>query len=88
MEDGTRELISYEVDFVCNLGNRRYYVQSAYRMPSDEKIAQEKNSLIHIDDSFKKIIVLGEPSLIRRDDNGITTMSIYDFLLNENSLDF
>ena len=88
VEDGTRKLISYEVDFVCNLGNRRYYVQSAYRMPSDEKIAQEKNSLIHIDDSFKKIIVLGEPSLIRRDDNGITTMSIYDFLLNENSLDF
>ncbi len=86
-EDGLRKQVNYEVDFVCNLGSRRYYVQSAWRLPSEEKIRQEKNSLINIDDSFKKIIVLGEPSLVHRDDNGITTMSIYDFLLNENSLD-
>lgn len=86
-DDGSRKLVSYEVDFVCNLGSRRYYVQSAWRLPSEEKIRQEKSSLTHIDDSFKKIIVLGEPSLIHRDDNGITTMSIYDFLLNEDSLD-
>lgn len=84
---GLREQSQLEVDFVCNLGSKRYYVQSAYRMPSDEKMNQEKRPLVSIDDSFKKIIVVGEPSMVHRDDNGITTMSVYDFLLNENSLD-
>lgn len=76
-----------EVDFVCNLGSRRYYIQSAYRMETEEKEVQEKISLLNIDDSFKKIIITGEPSVVHRDNNGITTISIYDFLLNANSLE-
>lgn len=76
-----------EIDFVCNLGNRVYYIQSAYRMGDEAKIAQEEASLINIRDSFKKIIITGEDIPVRRNAVGITTMSIYDFLLNENSLE-
>ncbi len=76
-----------EVDFVCNLGNKRYYIQSAYRMPDDAKVAQEQASLLKVQDSFKKILIIGEDIHIHRDETGITTMSIYDFLLNDNSLD-
>ena len=86
-EDGKQRRSSLEVDFVCNLGSRRYYIQSAYRMESDEKIGQERASLLRVDDSFKKIIVTGEESPVTRDESGITTISIYDFLLKENSLE-
>ena len=86
-DSGIREQRQYEVDFVCNLGSKRYYIQSAYRMETEEKEKQEKISLLNIDDSFKKIIITGEPSLVQRDNDGITTMSIYDFLLNDNSLE-
>lgn len=86
-EDGKQHRSSLEVDFVCNLGSRRYYLQSAYRMESDEKIRQERASLLRVDDSFKKIIVIGEESPIARDEAGIATISIYDFLLKENSLE-
>lgn len=86
-EDGKQHRSSLEVDFVCNLGSRRYYIQSAYRMESDEKIRQERASLLRVDDSFKKIIVIGEESPITRDEAGITTISIYDFLLKENALE-
>lgn len=85
--EGIREQRQHEVDFVCNLGSRRYYIQSAYRLDSDEKEKQEKTSLLNIDDSFKKIIITGTPSLVQRDINGITTMSIYDFLTNDNPLE-
>lgn len=86
-KDGQQQRSNLEVDFICNLGSRRYYIQSAYRMESEEKSEQERKSLLKIDDSFKKIIVIGEESPILRDDAGITTISIYDFLLNENSLE-
>lgn len=86
-EDGKQHRSSLEVDFVCNLGSRRYYIQSAYRMESDEKIRQERASLLRVDDSFKKIIVIGEESPVTRDEAGIATISIYDFLLKENSLE-
>ncbi len=76
-----------EVDFVCNKGNKRYYIQSAYRMPDNAKEAQEMASLQKTNDFFKKIIVVGDDIHIRRDASGITIMSVYDFLLNENSLD-
>ncbi len=76
-----------EVDFVCNLGNKRYYIQSAYRMPDDAKVDQEQASLLNVNDSFKKILVVGDDIHIRRNAEGITMMSIYDFLLNENSLE-
>lgn len=85
--DGKKKRVSYEIDFVCNRGNQRYYIQSAYRMESEEKAEQERNSFRNVDDSFKKIIIVGYPILVERDNQGITTMSIYDFLLKENSLE-
>lgn len=86
-KNGVQKRISYEIDFVCNKGNQRYYIQSAYRLDSEEKIKQEGNSLRNINDSFKKIIIVGNPILVERDNSGITTISIYDFLLKENSLE-
>lgn len=86
-KEGKQKRITYEIDFVCNKGNQRYYIQSAYRLDSEEKIRQEENSLRNVDDSFKKIIIVGNPILVERDNAGITTMSIYDFLLKENSLE-
>ena len=86
-ENGKQLRFSLEVDFICNLGSKRYYIQSAYRMESDEKIKQEQASLLKVDDSFKKIIVIGEETPVIRDVSGITIMSIYDFLLKENSLE-
>ena len=85
--DGRQTRSQLEIDFVCNLGSKKYYVQSAYRLPDEEKIRQEEASLRRIDDSFKKIIVLGEDILVRRNEAGITTIGIYDFLLNPDSLD-
>ena len=85
--DGVMRRISLEVDFVANLGSRRYYIQSAWRMPDAEKIAQESQSLLGISDSFKKIIVVGENVPLTRDANGIVTMGYKQFLLNDNSLD-
>lgn len=76
----------YEVDFVANLGSNRYYLQSAFSIPDEEKRKQEKASLIKIDDSFKKIILVKDVVNVSRDNDGITTMSVYDFLLNQSSL--
>ena len=76
-----------EVDFVVNDASRRYYIQSAYAIPDREKLEQEQASLVKIPDSFKKIIVVNSYSPIWRDEEGVTIMSIFDFLLNENSLD-
>lgn len=76
-----------EIDFVANLGSKRYYIQSAFSMPTEEKCIQEKASLININDSFKKIVVVKDVVNVTRDEYGITTMSIYDFLLKENSLE-
>ena len=84
---GKQKRTQLEIDFVCNQGSRRYYVQSAFRMDSDEKRKQEQASLLKVNDSFKKIIVTGEDSLVHHNEQGITTMSIYDFLLNSNSLE-
>jgi len=76
-----------EVDFVANKGSKRYYIKSAYAI-TPEKELQEKRSLMASHDSFKKIIVTGNDIKLRRDENGIVTMSIFDFLLNSNSLDY
>ena len=86
-EDGTRSKPWYEVDFVCNMGSKRIYVQSAYEMQDTAKERQERKSLLNINDYFKKIIILGDVSKPRMDDNGIITMGIFYFLLNEDSLD-
>lgn len=85
--EGKQNRVQLEIDFVCNLGSRKYYIQSAYRMPDEAKIKQEEASLRRVDDSFKKIVILGEDILVRRNEAGITTIGIYDFLLNPNSLD-
>lgn len=87
-EDGALKRSQLEVDFVCNLGSKRYYIQSAYRMLDEEKQKQEEASLLNIDDSFKKIIIVGEDIPVLRNEAGITTIGIYDFLLNDNSLDW
>lgn len=86
-ENGKQMRRQYEIDFVCNLGSRRYYIQSAYRMENKAKIAQEEASFRNIDDSFKKIIVVGEHTPVFHNEAGITIISIYDFLLNSNSLE-
>lgn len=86
-EEDKKVRIQLEVDFVCNLGSRRYYIQSAYRMPDEDKLRQEEASLRNIDDSFKKLIVIGEETPVIRTESGITIISIYDLLLKENSLE-
>ena len=86
-EDGKEYRNQLEIDFVANLGSKRYYIQSAFSMPTEEKRIQEKASLVNVNDSFKKIIVVKDVVNITRDEDGITTMSIYDFLLKENSLE-
>ena len=86
-ENGNQILKALEIDFVANLGSQRYYIQSALSMPTPEKQIQEKTSLINVADSFKKIIIVKDIVNVKRDENGIVTMSIYDFLLKENSLD-
>lgn len=86
-EDGKQERVRLEIDFVCNKGSQKYYIQSAYQMLDEQKIKQEEASLRNVDDSFKKIIVVADNIIIRRNEAGITTMGIYDFLLKENSLE-
>ena len=75
------------VDFVVNQFNKRYYIQSAFLISDREKFEQEQAPLVKIPDSFKKIVVVGNNTPIWRNEEGITFMGIYDFLLNENSLD-
>lgn len=77
-----------EIDFIANLGSNRYYIQSAFSMPTEQKRIQEKASLVNVKDSFKKIILVKDVMKVSHDEDGIVTMSVYDFLLNENSLDF
>ncbi len=85
-ENGKSIRKQLEVDFVINRGSERYYIQSAYALPTQEKIDQEQASLIRIPDSFKKIIVVNGNSPLWRNEEGITFMGLYDFFLNENSL--
>ena len=76
-----------EVDFIANLGSKRYYIQSAYSLPSIEKINQENASLLNIDDSFKKIIIVKARIKPCLDEKGILTINLFDFLLDKDSLD-
>lgn len=89
MRDGNGKLIrrQLEVDFVCNKASRRYYIQSAFAIPDSNKMKQEKNSLLRIDDSFKKIIIVKDAPAPWYTEEGVLVMGIYDFLLNRNSLD-
>lgn len=76
-----------ECDFVINKGSSRYYIQSAYDMPNDEKNYQEKKSLLNIEDSFKKVIIVKDNIKPKKDENGILTIGLKDFLLNDESID-
>ena len=84
---GNRQQKQLEVDFVCNKGTKRYYVQSAFAIPDEAKMQQESNSLLRIDDTFKKIIVVKDTPAPWYTDDGILVISVYDFLLNADSLD-
>ena len=86
-DKGDRRTDKLEVDFVANLGSKRYYIQSAYAMPDEEKRRQEKESLKQIGDEFKKIIITRDVVNISRDEDGIVTMSLFDFLLDQDSLE-
>ena len=86
-ENGKAIRKKLEVDFVCNRGNQRYYIQSAFAIPDNNKMQQEQKSLVHIGDSFKKIIVVKDRIKLWRNDEGIVIMGIMDFLLNPNSLE-
>ena len=77
-----------EIDFVANKGNNKIYIQSALEMKTEEKVKQEQKSLLNVNDFFKKIIIVGDNIKRSRYDNGIIIMSIYDFLLDANSLEY
>ena len=85
--DNTYVRKNTEVDFVANLGSKRYYIQSALEMPTEEKKAQEEKSLLGIKDAFKKIVIVKNSITPYQDENGITIIGLKDFLLNSNSLE-
>ena len=88
IRDANKNRKQLEVDFVCNLGNRRYYVQSALNLETREKTLQEERPLININDNFKKIIVVKDTQKHWFTEEGIMVIGIQEFLLNQNSLDF
>lgn len=86
-KDGKWSRTQLEVDFIASLGSKKYYVQSALSIPDREKEIQESRSLMNINDSFKKIIIVKDHIMPRRNEDGILTIGLFDFLLKENSLD-
>ncbi|MDO4182724.1 MAG: ATP-binding protein [Coriobacteriia bacterium] len=84
--DGREHESQLEVDFVANLGSARFYIQSAYAIPDDEKRRQEKASLLRVGDSFEKIVLVKDVVNASRDQDGIVTMGLFDFLLDQGSL--
>ena len=84
--EGKRGKKQLEVDFVATRGSEKYYIQSAFALPTEDKVNQEQRSLLSIPDSFRKIIVVGDNIKVRRDENGIITVGLRNFLLDENSL--
>ena len=76
-----------EVDFIASFGSKKYYMQSALSIPDREKEMQESRSLTNINDSFKKIIIVKDHIMPRRNDEGVLTIGLFDFLLKEDSLD-
>lgn len=86
LESGKKDYIQLEIDFVANKGSDKYYIQSAYSIEDNSKREQELQSLLNVGDSFKKMVIVYDSFIKWQDDNGIIYISIYDFLLNENSL--
>lgn len=87
VKDGKREYMQLEIDFIVNKGNERYYIQSAYSIEDNSKRVQETKSLLNVEDSFKKIVIVYDHFIKWKDEDGIIYISIYDFLLNERSLE-
>ena len=87
VRDENKNRKQLEVDFVCNLGNKRYYVQSALNLDTREKTIQEERPLMNINDNFKKIIVVKDNMKHWMTEEGILVIGIQEFLLNKNSLD-
>lgn len=86
-EKGTNIRKQLEIDFVCNQGSKRYYIQSAYAIPDQAKMEQEQRSLMLTGDFFKRMIITKDTPAPYYNESGVLIMSVYDFLLNENSLD-
>ena len=86
--DGGSVRKQLEIDFVCNKGSKRYYIQSAYAIPNQEKLEQESRSLMLTGDFFKRIIITKDTPATHYTENGILIMSVFDFLLNKDSLEF
>lgn len=85
-KDGKNVRKQLEVDFVCNQGSKRCYIQSALHIPTEEKMSQELESLKRIDDSFLKFVITNDPVKKHQDENGIVIMNLFDFLLDSGSL--
>lgn len=86
-ENGKELRKYYEIDFVATLGSKKYYIQSAYDIPNQDKWIQETKSFDKITDSFKKIIIVRNPIVPRQSEKGYLIISLFDFLLNQNSLE-
>lgn len=86
-ENGDVKRIQLEVDFIANKGSQRYYVQSAFAIPSEDKREQETRGFVKIPDSFKKIVIVRDSIIPWHDEKGILYIGIEQFLLEENSLD-
>lgn len=86
-KDGSSVRKQYEIDFVCNKGSKRYYIQSAYAIPDQAKMEQEQRSLMMTGDAFKKIIITQDVPAPYYNDSGVLIMSTFDFMLNPNSLE-
>lgn len=87
-EKGNSVRKQLEIDFVCNKGSKRYYIQSAYAIPDQAKMEQEQRSLMLTGDFFKRMIITKDTPAPYYNESGVLIMSVYDFLLNENSLDY
>lgn len=87
-EKGTSIRKQLEIDFVCNQGSKRYYIQSTYAIPDQAKMEQEQRSLMLTGDFFKRIIITKDTPAPYYNESGVLIMNVYDFLLNENSLNF
>ena len=86
-KDGSSVRKQYEIDFVCNKGSKRYYIQSAYAIPDQAKMEQEQRSLMMTGDAFKKIIITKDAPASYYNDSGVLIMSLFDFMLNPDSLE-
>ena len=86
LQNGRQAYIQYEIDFIATNGEKKYYIQSAYALDSEEKRKQELKSLLKIDDSFTKVVILGDDIATYTDENGIIFMGLFQFLKNDSLL--